>query len=82
MVWLHLQTVTSLYGLDGNNKLLEIYSYPSNNHTFYRPELNLENRVLHVTFRFCLINVYCKIQFSLQLKKILITLGLNTQMAK
>ena len=38
---LHQHTVTALYRLDRNEKLLEIFAYPSNNCAFYGPELNL-----------------------------------------
>ena len=39
--YLHLHTVIDLYRLHRNEKLLEIFAYPSNNRAFYRPELNL-----------------------------------------
>ena len=38
---LHLHTVIALYRLHRNEKLLEIFAYPSNNRVFYGPELNL-----------------------------------------
>ena len=38
---LHVQTVIVLYRLNRNEKLLEIFAYPSNNRVFYGPELNL-----------------------------------------
>ena len=38
---LHQYTVTALYRLDRNEKLLEIFAYPSNSRAFYGPELNL-----------------------------------------
>ena len=34
-------TVIALCRLGRNQKLLEIFAYPSNNRAFYRPELNL-----------------------------------------
>ena len=41
MVCVHLHTVTALHHLDGNEKLLENFAYPSNSRAFYGPELNL-----------------------------------------
>ena len=38
---LYQHTVITLYRLDRNEKLLEIFAYPSSNHAFYGPELNL-----------------------------------------
>ena len=38
---LHQHTVIALQFLDKNKKLLEIFAYPSNNCSFYEPELNL-----------------------------------------
>ena len=39
--WLFTSTVIALYHLDSNEKLLEIFTWPSNNRAFYRPELKL-----------------------------------------
>ena len=39
--FLHQHTVFALYRLDRNEKLLEIFAYPSNSHAFYGLELNL-----------------------------------------
>ena len=41
MVCVHLHTVTALHHLDGNEKLLEKFAYPSSSRAFYGPELNL-----------------------------------------
>ena len=41
VVCLHLHIVIALYLLDGNEKLLKIFTYPSNKRAFYGPELNL-----------------------------------------
>ena len=46
VVCLHQHAVIALCRLDGNEKLLEIITYPSKNLAFYGPELNLYNRVL------------------------------------
>ena len=37
---LYQDTVTALYGLGRNEKLLKIFVWPSSNHVFYRPERN------------------------------------------
>ena len=51
---LHLHIVTALYSLDGNEKLLKIFEYPSGSRAFHGPELNLQN---------CTLNTIC---FTLQ----------------
>ena len=38
---LHQHTVITLYRLDRNEELLEIFAYLSSNRAFYAPELNL-----------------------------------------
>ena len=40
-VCLHQHTVIALHCLDSNEKLLEIFAYPSDKRAFYGPELNL-----------------------------------------
>ena len=41
MVYLHQHTVISLYRLNGNESVLEIFVYPGSNSAFYGPEMNL-----------------------------------------
>ena len=40
----HHHAAIAFYCLDGNEKLLKLFAYPSNNHIFYGLELNLLNR--------------------------------------
>ena len=46
VVCLNLRTATTLYCLDENEMLLEIFAYPSYKLAFYWPELDLHNAVL------------------------------------
>ena len=45
VVCLHQRTVIGLYHLDENEKLREIFAYPSNSCALYGPKLNLQNRI-------------------------------------
>ena len=38
---LHQHTVIAFYRLDRNDKLFEMFTYPSSNRAFYGPKLNL-----------------------------------------
>ena len=40
-----LSTRYCLHHLDGNEKLLKVFAYPSNNRVFYGRELNLQKSV-------------------------------------
>ena len=49
VVCLHLHLVIALYRWNRNEKLHEIFAYPSNSGAFYGPELNL--RVISIGFQ-------------------------------